>query len=82
MIASTILLASEKGRPLRPVGRGNSSAINDHCSSDSIWKRDIPKRCQTEPQLFVRHALAGAPTPPRDNWATRFRDRHLGYGLA
>ena len=30
MVVSTIILASENGRPLRLVGRGNDSSTNDH----------------------------------------------------
>ena len=55
---STMVRASENGRPLRPVGRGNISSINDHWASESNWKRDTSAESQPNTELFVRHALA------------------------
>src|SRR5699024_11628507 len=59
MIASTMVRASAKGLPLRPVGRGSMSAIIDHWASESTWNLDIWPVSQDGRYIFVRHALAG-----------------------
>src|SRR5699024_2388535 len=58
MIASTMVRASAKGLPLRPVGRGSMSAIIDHWASESTWNLDIWPVSQDGRYIFVRHALA------------------------
>src|SRR5699024_2811140 len=57
MIASTMVRASAKGLPLRPVGRGSMSAIIDHWASESTWNLDIWPVSQDGRYIFVRHAL-------------------------
>lgn len=57
MIASTIVRASAKGLPLRPVGRGSMSSIIDHWASESTWNLDICSVSQDGRYIFVRHAL-------------------------
>jgi DNA invertase Pin-like site-specific DNA recombinase len=57
MMPSSIVRASENGRPLRPVGRGSIDSINDHWASESNWKRDTKPDSQPNPYLIVRHAL-------------------------
>lgn len=57
---SSIVRASENGRPFLPVGRGSIPSINDHWASDSNWNRDTIPDSQPDPELFIRHALAPA----------------------
>src|SRR5690625_3543931 len=61
MIASTMVRASAKGLPLRPVGRGSMSAIIDHWASESTWNLDIWPVSQDGRYIFVRHALGALP---------------------
>ena len=57
MIASTMVRASAKGLPLRPVGRGSMSAIIDHWASESSWNLDICSVSQDGRYIFVRQSL-------------------------
>src|SRR5690606_36128291 len=57
MMPSSIVRASENGRPFLPVGRGSIPSINDHWASDSNWNRDTIPDSQPDPELFIRHAL-------------------------
>src|SRR5690606_31823843 len=67
MMPSSIVRASENGRPFLPVGRGSIPSINDHWASDSNWNRDTIPNSQPDPELFIRHALAGLqPVDARD----------------
>src|SRR5699024_5962078 len=63
MIASTMVRASAKGLPLRPVGRGSMSAIIDHWASESTWNLDIWPVSQDGRYILVRHALVGPSIP-------------------
>src|SRR5699024_270523 len=77
MIASTMVRASAKGLPLRPVGRGSMSAIIDHWASESTWNLDIWPVSQDGRYIFVRHALA-LPGPGGPGGSTPAAATHRG----
>src|SRR5699024_9188437 len=78
MIASTMVRASAKGLPLRPVGRGSMSAIIDHWASERTWNLDIWPVSQDGRYIFVRHALV--PPNRRLRLGKGRRRRRLGIG--
>src|SRR5699024_4008666 len=83
MIASTMVRASAKGLPLRPVGRGSMSAIIDHWASESTWNLDIWPVSQDGRYIFVRHALGvdhvGTKAQKPNLTCTDGQFGHVGY---